>query len=50
MHRHSHAEEFVYIVQGRPMLRTDRGSIELTPGMCAGLPPNGVAQQLTPAK
>lgn len=36
--RHSHMkqDEFVYIVSGRPTLRTDEGETELSPGMCAG--------------
>jgi uncharacterized cupin superfamily protein len=36
--RHSHVkqDEFVYIVSGRPTLRTDEGETELAPGMCAG--------------
>ena len=36
--RHSHRkqDEFVYIVSGRPTLRTDEGETELSPGMCAG--------------
>ena len=35
-HAHSAQDEFVYIVQGRATLVTDRGEAELTPGMCAG--------------
>ena len=35
-HSHTKQDEFVYILEGRPTLRTDRGSIELAPGMCAG--------------
>ena len=35
-HSHSKQDEFVYIVQGRPMLYTDEGRTQLTPGMCAG--------------
>jgi uncharacterized cupin superfamily protein len=36
--RHAHAkqDEFVYVLQGRPTLRTDEGSTQLAPGMCAG--------------
>lgn len=36
--RHAHAtqDEFVYILQGRPLLRTDEGDTRLAPGMCAG--------------
>lgn len=35
-HTHSAQDEFVYIVQGRATLVTDRGEAELVPGMCAG--------------
>jgi uncharacterized cupin superfamily protein len=36
--RHAHAvqDELVYILQGRATLVTDRGEVELLPGMCAG--------------
>lgn len=36
--RHSHArqDEFVYILEGNPTLRTDEGETFLSPGMCAG--------------
>lgn len=36
--RHSHAtqDEFIYVVSGHPTLRTDRGRLRLSPGMCAG--------------
>ena len=46
MHRHSAAEEFIYILSGTPLLRTDAGAFRLVPGMCAGFPPNGVAHHL----
>jgi len=38
--RHAHAkqDEFVYILQGTPTLRTDEGATSLIPGMCAGFP------------
>ncbi len=35
-HAHSKQDEFIYILQGRPTLRTDEGSTQLEPGMCAG--------------
>lgn len=35
-HAHSKQDEFVYILEGHPTLRTDEGSIQLSPGMCAG--------------
>ncbi|NWG74089.1 MAG: cupin domain-containing protein [Rubrivivax sp.] len=36
--RHAHAtqDEFVYVLRGRPVLRTDAGDTPLAPGMCAG--------------
>lgn len=35
-HAHSRQDEFIYILSGRPILRTDVGETQLTPGMCAG--------------
>lgn len=35
-HAHSRQDEFVYVLQGRPILRTDEGRTQLAPGMCAG--------------
>ena len=35
-HAHSKQDEFVYILQGEPTLRTDEGRTPLSPGMCAG--------------
>ena len=35
-HAHTRQDEFVYILQGRPMLHTDEGRTQLSPGMCAG--------------
>ncbi len=46
LHRHSASEEFLYIISGTPLLRTDAGEFRLQPGMCAGFPPNGVAHHL----
>ncbi len=46
MHRHSHQDEFIYIIEGAPTLVTDDGEIVLGPGMCAGFPADGVAHQL----
>ena len=36
--RHAHAkqDEFLYILQGYPVLVTDEGETQLSPGMCAG--------------
>ena len=35
-HTHTRQDEFVYILHGHPTLRTDEGSTQLAPGMCAG--------------
>lgn len=35
-HTHSREDEFIYIVEGEPVLVTDAGEIALRPGMCAG--------------
>lgn len=35
-HGHSLQDEFIYVVQGTPTLRTDAGATRLAPGMCAG--------------
>ncbi len=35
-HAHDRQDEFVYILEGTPVLVTDAGETALTPGMCAG--------------
>lgn len=35
-HAHSAQDEFIYILQGVPVLVTDAGDMPLKPGMCAG--------------
>ncbi len=35
-HWHTHEDEFVYVLQGEVVLRTDAGEQQLTAGMCAG--------------
>jgi len=35
-HAHSTQDEFIYILQGTPLLITDAGETALAPGMCAG--------------
>jgi uncharacterized cupin superfamily protein len=35
-HAHSQQDEFIYILQGFPVLITDRGETQLSHGMCAG--------------
>ncbi|MHA1109392.1 MAG: cupin domain-containing protein, partial [Alphaproteobacteria bacterium] len=46
IHRHSRQDEFIYIIEGEPVLVTDDGETILGPGMCAGFPAGGVAHQL----
>lgn len=35
-HAHTKQDEFIYVLEGRPTLVTDRGRTPLAPGMCAG--------------
>ncbi len=35
-HAHSRQDEFIYILAGNPLLITDAGETQLSPGMCAG--------------
>jgi len=35
-HAHTRQDEFIYILQGTPVLVTDAGETALAPGMCAG--------------
>jgi uncharacterized cupin superfamily protein len=35
-HAHSLQDEFIYVLQGNPVLITDAGETQLRPGMCAG--------------
>lgn len=37
-HYHSREDEFVYVLEGEVVLRTDEGEQTLTAGMCAGFP------------
>ena len=37
-HWHTHEDEFVYVLEGEVVLRTDSGEQRLTAGMCAGFP------------
>ena len=37
-HAHEKQDEFVYILEGHPVLVTDAGETPLAPGMCAGFP------------
>ncbi|MBX9699445.1 MAG: cupin domain-containing protein [Acetobacteraceae bacterium] len=47
--RHAHAkqDEFIFVLEGNPVLVTDAGETPLAPGMCAGFPAGtGVAHHL----
>ncbi len=46
LHRHSKQDEFIYVLQGEPTLVTETDAVQLSPGMCAGFPANGIAHQL----
>ena len=35
-HAHTKQDEFIYVLQGHPVLHTDQGRTQLSPGMCAG--------------
>lgn len=35
-HAHTTQDEFIHVLQGHPVLRTDAGDTPLGPGMCAG--------------
>jgi uncharacterized cupin superfamily protein len=46
-HAHTKQDEFIYILQGHPVLITDAGTTQLAPGMCAGFQAgNGNGHQL----
>jgi uncharacterized cupin superfamily protein len=35
-HAHTRQDEFIFVLEGNPVLLTDEGRTELAPGMCAG--------------
>jgi uncharacterized cupin superfamily protein len=35
-HTHARQDEFIYVLEGSPMLITNAGETQLSPGMCAG--------------
>src|SRR5919202_1150082 len=37
-HHHTHEDEFVFVLEGEVVLRTDEGEQVLSAGMCAGFP------------
>jgi uncharacterized cupin superfamily protein len=46
MHAHTKQDEFIYILEGSPILLTEEGETELQPGMCAGFKAGGGAHML----
>ena len=40
-HAHARQDEFIYVVEGHPTLRTSEGTQRLAPGMCAGFAAGG---------
>lgn len=40
-HHHSRQDEFVYVLEGHPVLLSDAGETPLAPGMCAGFAAGG---------
>lgn len=46
LHAHSQQDEFVYVLQGTPTLRTEQAEMVLQPGMCAGFAAGGPAHHL----
>lgn len=45
-HRHSHQDEFIYVLEGAAVLITDQGETPLSPGMVAGFPAGGTPHHL----
>ena len=45
-HKHKCQDEFIYVLEGTPVLVTDAGETQLSPGMCAGFPAGGAAHHL----
>lgn len=43
-HWHTHEEEFIFVLSGEVVLRTDTGEQVLTTGMCAGFPASADGQ------
>ena len=45
-HQHKRQDEFIYVLEGEPVLVTDAGETQLSPGMCAGFPAGGSPHHL----
>lgn len=46
LHKHTHQDEFVYILEGEAVLVTENEEVLLPAGTCAGFPAGGEAHQL----
>ena len=46
LHRHGKQDEFIFILEGHPILVTETEQIQLHPRMCASFPAQGAAHQL----
>jgi uncharacterized cupin superfamily protein len=44
-HAHSRQDEFVYVIEGTPVLETDSGEQTMRPGDCVGFPAGGEAHR-----
>lgn len=45
-HSHSHQDEFIYVLEGTPVLVTGETETQLAPGMVAGFPAGGAAHHI----
>lgn len=45
-HQHKRQDEFIYVLEGEPVLVTDAGETQLSPGMCAGFRAGGSPHHL----
>jgi uncharacterized cupin superfamily protein len=45
-HQHRRQDEFIYVLEGTPVLITDAGETRLAPGICAGFPAGGSPHHL----
>jgi uncharacterized cupin superfamily protein len=45
LHAHSHQDEFVYVLEGEPVLETESGERTLAAGDCAAFPAGGEAHR-----
>jgi uncharacterized cupin superfamily protein len=45
-HQHKRQDEFTYVLEGTPVLVTDAGETQLSPGMCAGFQAGGTPHHL----